>query len=222
MKNNMLKIAPSLLSADFSSIKEEIVKLEKAKVDYLHFDVMDNHFVPNLTFGSKFIKDLRKYTNIPFDVHLMIENPNRWAKQFLDSGGDIYTFHIEAVKDIDSLIKQVKDKNKQFALSVKPNTPINKIYPYLDYLDMVLIMTVEPGFGGQSLIEETIPKISAVKEKITSKGLNTLIEVDGGINLSTINKVVESGADILVMGSAFFKNNDYPAFINTIKDLLNY
>lgn len=217
----MIKIAPSLLSADFSSIKEELKKLEECKADYVHFDVMDNHFVPNLTFGSKFIKDLRKYSEIPFDVHLMIENPEKWVDQFLEADGDIYTFHIEAAKDVHELARKVKGQNKKFSLSVKPNTPISEITPYLDMLDMVLIMTVEPGFGGQSLIESTLPKIAELRNLIDQKQLNCLIEVDGGVNLSTMDKVVEQGADILVMGSAFFKNEDYPAFIDDVQSIAN-
>lgn len=215
----MIKIAPSLLSADFSSIKEELEKLEACKADYVHFDVMDNHFVPNLTFGSKFIKDLRKYTDIPFDVHLMIEHPEKWLDQFLEADGDIYTFHIEAAKDVQELARKVKGQNKKFSLSVKPNTPISEITPYLDMLDMVLIMTVEPGFGGQSLIEETLPKISELRKLIDQKNLSCLIEVDGGVNLSTMDKVVERGADVLVMGSAFFKNEDYTQFMLEVQDL---
>ncbi|MDH4129694.1 MAG: ribulose-phosphate 3-epimerase [Spirochaetota bacterium] len=219
----MIQIAPSILSADFSLIKEELSKLEKAKVNYIHFDVMDNHFVPNLTFGSKFIKDLRKYTKIPFDVHLMIDSPDDCIDEFLDAGGDIYTFHIEAVRNVNKLANRVKAENRKFSLSVKPKTPIETILPYLDILDMILIMSVEPGFGGQSLIEETLTKISKLKNIITSKGLSIPVEIDGGVNLSTLQRVVESGADILVMGSAFFKNEDYKIFMekvyNNIKDL---
>ncbi len=216
----MIQIAPSLLSADFSSIREELVKLEEAKVDYIHFDVMDNHFVPNLTFGSKFIKDLRKYTDIPFDIHLMIDSPEKWVDQFLEAEGDNYTFHIESTHEVLELAKKVKGQNKGFSLSVKPNTPIETLFPYLDLLDMILIMTVEPGFGGQSLIKDTLPKISTLKKIIKSKDLPIKIEVDGGVNLSTLSDVIDHGADVLVMGSAFFKNDHYPGFMEEITETL--
>ncbi len=216
----MITIAPSILSADFSAVKEELLKLEKAQINLVHFDVMDNHFVPNLTFGPKFIKDLRKYSDIIFDVHLMIETPEKWINQFLDTGGDIFTCHIEATADVLELAKKVKGQNKKFALSVKPKTPIETIYPYLDLLDMVLIMTVEPGFGGQSLIEETLAKVTELKNLIKKRNLPIQIQVDGGVNLETLTNVVSHGAEILVMGSAFFKNEDYAAFIKLVNQKL--
>ncbi len=215
----MIRIAPSILSADFSSIKEEFVKLKEAKVDYIHFDVMDNHFVPNLTFGPKFIKDLRKHSDMIFDVHLMIESPEKWVDQFLETGGDNFTFHVESTNNIMELAKKVKGQDKLFSLSVKPNTPIETVFPYLDHVYMILVMTVEPGFGGQELIQNTLPKISRLKDKITSEGLNTLIQVDGGVNLSTLPLVIERGADIMVMGSAFFKSENYKTLIDKVKEI---
>jgi len=217
----MIKIAPSILSADFSNIQNTIKKLEEANVSMIHFDVMDNHFVPNLTFGSKFIKDMRKYTELPFDVHLMIESPEKWIDEFLEVGGDIYTFHIESTVQVIELAKKVKGAGKRFALSVKPETPISSITPYLELLDMVLIMTVEPGFGGQSLIEKTLPKITELKKKIVTQNLSTLIQVDGGVNLSTLPKVLERGADVIVMGSAFFKNDNYVDFMKTLSQIID-
>ncbi|MDH5682825.1 MAG: ribulose-phosphate 3-epimerase [Spirochaetota bacterium] len=211
-----ITIAPSILSANFSSILEELDKLSHAGIEMVHFDVMDNHFVPNLTFGPKFIKDLRDKSELIFDVHLMIENPEDSVEEFLDTGGDIFTYHIEAISDIMELIRKVKGRNKQFSLSVKPKTPVETIYPYLEHLDMVLIMSVEPGFGGQSLIPETLSKVSAVKQEISARGLKCKVQVDGGVNLSTLPEVVTEGADILVMGSAFFKNNNYKTFVDSV------
>ena len=199
----MIKISPSILACDFSKIGEEIKKAENAGADMIHVDVMDGHFVPNISIGPPVIKKIRKSTDLPFDVHLMISEPLRYIENFCEAGADSITFHIECGNTKET-IQKIKSFGKKAALCVKPATPIESIFEYLDDIDMVLIMTVEPGFGGQSFMHDMLPKIRALREEITKRNLDCDIEVDGGINPQTAKLVIENGANVLVAGSAVF------------------
>ena len=201
-------IAPSLLSCDFSKFGEEIMRADKEGADIMHLDIMDGHFVPNLTFGPPIIKKLRKYTKKPFDAHLMISDPLRYAEDFAKAGADIISFHIEAESDTEKTLKKLKELNVKPAIAVKPNTPVEEVFPYLERLYMVLIMTVEPGFGGQSFMVDMMPKVRKLKEEITKRNLNVHIQVDGGIAVDTIKTAYDSGADIFVAGTAVFGFED--------------
>lgn len=211
-------IAPSILSSDFSKLEEEIKAVEKAGADLLHLDVMDGHFVPNITFGAPVIKSIRKCTKLPFDVHLMIEKPEKYIDDFISSGADIITFHIESTEKILENIKKIKSASKKVGLSLKPKTDLNEILPFLDKLDLILIMSVEPGFSGQKFISSTFDKIKKLREIIDEKNLSTIIEVDGGINLETVNIVKEAGAEICVAGDSIFKSKDYTKSIFLLKN----
>lgn len=203
-------IAPSILSADFKNLSRDISLVESAGAEYLHFDVMDGHFVNNISFGLPVLESIQGSHNLINDVHIMIENPKKFAKRFCDAGADILTFHYEACKndsEVEEIIKIIKSSNKKAGLSIKPNTPINVVYPFLSELDLVLIMSVEPGFGGQNFIESSLDKIKNLRKEIDDNHFNCLIEVDGGINDKTAKLVVESGADILVCGSYVFKGD---------------
>ncbi|ADU25628.1 ribulose-phosphate 3-epimerase [Ethanoligenens harbinense] len=213
----MVKIAPSILSADFSCLGEELQKIEAAGADLVHIDVMDGHFVPNLTFGPPVVRALRGCTPLPFDVHLMMDDPGSLLGAFLDAGADSVTLHIEACKQPQALLNRLHEAGVGAALSVKPGTPAETVFPFLDQLSMVLVMTVEPGFGGQKLIPETLRKAAAIRQECARRGLALDIEVDGGINAQTAVNAVQSGANVLVAGSAVFGAADMAAAIRTLR-----
>ena len=213
----MIKVAPSILSADFSKLGEEIMKIDQAGADMIHVDVMDGHFVPNLTLGAPIVKALRTVTKLPFDVHLMINNPENLIDDFIAAGADIITIHIEAANHLHRLVQKVKSSGVKVAVSLNPATPLNTLEEILPELDMVLLMSVNPGFGGQSFIPATLNKIARLKEMIDAKKLKIDIQVDGGINLETAPKVIKHGANILVAGSAVYGSNDIKGTIAQLK-----
>ena len=202
-----IKISPSILSADFSKLGNEIQDLEKAKADLIHIDVMDGHFVPNITIGPDVINKLRKYTSLPFDVHLMISPVHNFIKNFADAGADIITIHPEATKDLVASIKKIKSFNKKVGVSLNPETSVDKVLPVLSLIDLVLIMSVNPGFGGQKFIKETLEKVKVLRKEIDSKKFDVQIEIDGGINFTNAKMAKEAGVNILVSGTTIFKEN---------------
>ena len=203
----MNKLSPSILSADFWKLGEQIDQVQRGGAQYLHIDVMDGMFVPSMSFAMPVIASLRKKTDIFFDVHLMVEKPERYVKEFAESGADLINFHLEATEDVEGTIAAIRSFGKKVGITIKPKTPAEAVAPYLDKVDLVLIMTVEPGFGGQKLIPECVEKITAVRNMITEKGLDVEVEADGGINSDNVKSIVEAGANVIVAGSTVFKND---------------
>ena len=202
-----VKISPSILSADFSKLGNEIKNLEKAKADLIHIDVMDGHFVPNITIGPTVISKLRKYTSLPFDVHLMISPVHNFIKDFAKAGADIITIHPEATNNLASSIKKIKSYNKKAGVSLNPETSLKKVGPVWNLIDLVLVMSVNPGFGGQKFIKKTLKKVKILRKEIDSKKFKTKIEIDGGINFENAKMAKKAGVDILVSGTTIFKEN---------------
>ena len=202
-----IKISPSILSADFSKLGNEIQDLEKAGADFIHIDVMDGHFVPNITIGPEVISKLRKYTSLPFDVHLMISSVDNFIKSFANAGADIITIHPEATKDLVGSIEKIKSYNKKVGVSLSPQTSVDKILSVLELVDLALVMSVNPGFGGQKFIKKVLEKVKILRKEIDSKKLETVIEIDGGINFENAKLAKNAGVDILVSGTTIFKEN---------------
>lgn len=215
----MIIISPSVLAADFSRLGEELKKVELAGAEYIHLDVMDGIFVPNISFGIPVISAVRKCTSAVFDVHLMITEPKRYIDDFVKAGADIITIHIESCEDPLDVVRYIRSKGVRAAVSVKPATPINTVYSMLDELDMVLVMTVEPGFGGQKMIPETVEKVRELRSYMNEHGLNVDIEVDGGITPENLHIVTEAGANVIVAGSAIFKADDPAGVIEQMKNM---
>lgn len=212
-------VAPSLLAADFNHLAEEVKKVEELGVQWLHLDIMDGHFVPNISFGPDVIKALRPNSKLVFDVHLMIEKVDTYFQKYIDAGADYLTFHFEATKDIASLIKKIKATGTKVGISLKPATPASVLKPYLKDLDLILVMTVEPGFGGQSFMSDMVPKIKELKDLKEQNNYNYLISVDGGINGDTSKIVSETGADVVVAGTYLFKSPDIKERIEALLEL---
>jgi ribulose-phosphate 3-epimerase len=216
----MKKIAPSILSADFSKLGEEILAVEAAGADWIHIDVMDGHFVPNITIGPGPIQSLRKITRLPFDVHLMIENPERYIDAFADAGCDVITVHVEAARHLHRIIAHIRERGIKAGVSLNPATPLVQVEPILNDIDVLLIMTVNPGFGGQKFINSALPKIRKAREMVNSTAPNVAIEVDGGVTLHNIKSIAEAGADIIVAGASVFGSGNYKQTIGSMKAIL--
>lgn len=214
----MVKISPSVLAADLSNLASEVKDIEASGADMVHLDVMDGMFVTNISFGLPVIQSLRSKTNIILDVHLMIDAPERYADRFIEAGADILTFHLEACKDSSDLLARIREQGVMAGISIKPGTPAEEVYPYLDQCDMVLVMTVEPGYGGQKLIPETLEKVTKIKAEAGRRGLNIEIQVDGGINGENARDAISAGATILVAGSSVFGKTDRKAAIDALRN----
>ena len=214
----MVKISPSVLAADLSNLASEVKDIEASGADMVHLDVMDGMFVTNISFGLPVIQSLRSKTNIIFDVHLMIDAPERYADRFIEAGADILTFHLEACKESSDLLARIREQGVMAGISIKPGTPVEEVYPYLDQCDMVLVMTVEPGYGGQKLIPETLEKVTKIKAEAEMRGLNIEIQVDGGINGENAKDAISAGATILVAGSSVFGKTDRKAAIDALRN----
>ena len=217
----MVKVSPSILSADFVNLERDIRALGPAGADYVHVDVMDGQFVPNISIGLPVVEAIRRISPLPLDVHLMIDRPIRYVERFCKAGADILTIHIEADTQENNLeaLRRIRDLSVRAAVSVKPATPAEAVLPYLELCSLVLVMTVEPGFGGQSFMADMMPKITEIRRYVTEKGLSCEIEVDGGVNEATGRTCVEAGADVLVAGSAYFKAPDPAAFVAALHAL---
>ena len=216
----MIRIAPSILSANFVRLEEDIKAAEHAGAHMLHIDVMDGHFVPNITIGYSVVEAIRKITRLPLDVHLMIENPDAFVKEFADAGADFLTVHAEASIHLHRTVQFIKQNGMKAGVSINPATPVLLLENILSEIDLVLLMSVNPGFGGQDFIPFTLEKIKAVKKMLSRAGEAPLIEVDGGVKIENAKKIADAGADILVMGSAFFKSDDYAKTMETLNEIL--
>lgn len=206
-----------MLASDFAYLADELEKCKKIGSELIHLDIMDGHFVPNITFGAPVVKCLKKTCDVPFDVHLMISDPLKYAEDFVKAGADIITFHIESDSDTNETIKKIKDLGCKVGLAIKPKTPAEAVLPYIDMLDMVLVMTVEPGFGGQSFMQDMMPKVRQVKAFADERKLDIDIQVDGGISPSTISQAAENGANVFVAGSAIFNSDNPQQVIDELK-----
>ena len=215
----MIKISPSILSCDYGKMAEELKSMEDCNVELMHIDVMDGHFVPNITLGAPVVKCIKKYTAVPFDVHLMISNPLDYIDDFCKAGADLISFHIESDSPVTETIDKIRANGVKAAIAIKPKTPAEEVFPYLDRLDMVLVMTVEPGFGGQSFMYDMMDKVRCIRKEITKRGLDVDIEVDGGINKETIAVAAEAGANVFVSGSALFSSEDRKATVESFKTI---
>ncbi|MCM3113980.1 ribulose-phosphate 3-epimerase [Neobacillus sp. MER 74] len=213
----MVKIAPSILSADFSKLGEEILAVEKGGADYIHIDVMDGHFVPNITIGPLIVEAIRPITKLPLDVHLMIENPDEYIEAFVKAGADYITVHVEACRHLHRTIQNIKSFGIKAGVVLNPATPVESIQHIIGEIDMVLLMSVNPGFGGQKFIPEVLPKIRKVKEMAEQKSLDIEIEIDGGVNSETAKLCLDAGANVLVAGSAIYNQEDYAKAISLIR-----
>lgn len=214
----MGKIAPSILSADFTRLGEEIKAVEKAGADYIHIDVMDGHFVPNITVGPMIVKAARRASGLPLDVHLMIENPELYIDDFVKAGSDLITVHAETVTHLHRLLGVIREAGVRAGAALNPATPLSSIEYVLEHVDMVVLMTVNPGFGGQSFIPEVLPKITELKKMIVQRGMKLDIEVDGGINVKNIAQVAQAGANVFVAGNAIFGSRDYTETISMMRE----
>ncbi len=217
----MKRIAPSILSADFSRLGEEVQAVEKAGADYIHIDVMDGHFVPNITIGPMIVEAVRKVTCLPLDVHLMISNPDNYLEDFVEAGSDLIGVHVEVVSHLHRTVQRIKELGAMASVTLNPTTPLDMLEYIIEDVDMVLVMTVNPGFGGQKFIPSMLDKIKKLRNIIDSRGLEIDLQVDGGINATTIADVVKAGADVLVAGSAIFGSDNYARTIGRFREIIS-
>ena len=214
------KIAPSILSADFARLGDEVARVERAGADMIHFDVMDGHFVPNLSIGIPVLESLRKVTRLPLDAHLMIENPEKYVEAFVKAGANSVSVHAEVCKDIPMMAKRLHDLGARASIGINPETDVQRVLPFAEHLDMILIMSVHPGFGGQEFIPEALEKLRAVRRELDRRGLKVDIEIDGGVKLGNIADVKAAGANVFVSGSGIFGKGDYNKIVHDMRDLL--